>query len=504
MTTSPRQPNDGVAKVHIDLDYAREDYILLRDAFEGERAMKERASSYIIALDSQTNDANAFAAYVQRGEYLPVVSQTVEALRGLAFRKQPVISAPDDSAIAEWLKRVDGDRQTVVDLARKLLTERLLMGRAALFLDFPTADEIDEDDDLSVAEAMEKGFSPLLSVVPTESIVNWVEKSGRLVYVAIHERVTEFDHLTMDEEVEEHIRVLKLDADGVYVQQIWVAEGAETDTQLGGKHNRKFNGTSIGGATGYALKTEIVPTLNGEPLDYIPIYFATEGGYPDVAKSPMLDLARKARDYFRKSCEINHAEHLVMLPTPYAIGFSESELEELDEIGPGTRWSSTNEGAKVGFLESDGTGIGVVHKSLDRIEKQLSSLGARILAPASDLAPESGIALSIRAAGENASLTDAVQDIERVIKQVLRIVEQFYELAPGSVSFKMNRDFVSSRLGANEVKALHDMLIAGSISYETFIANLKAGEIVDQDVSADDERERIENDGAGLGAGFGE
>jgi hypothetical protein len=428
------------------------------------------------------------------------------ARRGLfaRFRKAPKITAPEGSAIAEWLKRADGDRQSIVDIARNLLTERLLMGRAALFLDFPSADGIDEDDDLSVAEAMEKGFAPLLSVIPTESIVNWVEKSGRLVYVAIHERVIEFDHLTMDEHVEEHIRVLKLDADGIYVQQTWVAEGADTDTQLGGKHNRKFNGTSIGGATGYALKAEIVPTLNGEPLDYIPIYFATEGGYPDVAKSPVLDLARKARDYFRKSCEINHAEHLVMLPTPYAIGFSESELEDLNSIGPGTRWSSTNEGAKVGFLESDGTGIGVVHKSLERIEKQLSSLGARILAPASDLAPESGIALSIRAASENASLTDAVQDVERVIKQALRIVEQFYEQEPGSVKFDMNRDFVSGRLGANEVKVLHDMLIAGSISYETFIANLKAGEIVAADVTAEDERERIETDGAGLGAGFGE
>ena len=495
-------PNLGVATTHQDYDYFRADWTLLRDAYAGERMIREAGPTYVQPLDSHQNDADAYDAYLRRGTYLSTVSRTVEGMIGLAFRKHPQITFPDDSPIANWLKAVDGNRMTITDAANKMLRDKLLMGRAAIFVDFPEVSEVEDGSDLSVAEAAEMGIAPLLTTIPAEDIINWTEKSGRIVFVSFKEEFAYFDHEAMEEEAESRIRVLKLDADGVYVQQVWVSDIAGGQNRAAPADKRRYIGTTEAGA-GYVLEAEFTPLLNGEPMAELPIFFAEAGGSPQVCKSPMFDLADLSIKHYRKSCDYSYGLHMAALPTPYAIGVSDEESGELEGIGPGSLWTLSNDAAKVGFLEVAGPGFKAVADDIDRTERQMVSMGARMLAPAADLKPESGIALSIRSAADNALLTSSVADVERAIQKAVAIAEQFYGLEPGSVTFAMNRDFVAGSLGANEVKTLHDMLIAGSISYETFVWKLKQGEWVANDVTASDERERIEDDAAGL-AGIGE
>lgn len=491
MQTAARTPNLGVQTQHADYLYFQSDWTLLRDTYAGERAIREAGATYVPPLSTHENDAQGFHAYLKRGTYLSTVSRTVEGMIGLAFRKHPTITFPDGSAIADWLNAVDGNRTTITDAANKLLRDKLLLGRAAVFVDFPNVDEVEDGSDLSVAEAAEMGIGPLLTTIPAENIINWTEKSGRLVFVAFKEEFDYFDYDQMTEESESRIRVLKLDLEGSYVQQIWVA-----DVQDEGRRGNQDLGS-------YILEAEFTPLLDGEPMAELPIYFASPGGASGIDKSPMYDLADLSIKHYRKSCDYSYGLHMAALPTPYATGVSDDEARELTGIGPGSIWSLSNAEARIGYLEVSGPGFQAVADDLDRIENQMIAMGARMLAPAGDLSPESGIALSIRSAADNALLTASVADVERAIQKAIAIAERFYGLKPGTVGFAMNRDFVASRMAAQEFAELVKAYQGGAISYETFIWNLKRGEMIANDVSANQELERIDDSSAGL-AGFGE
>lgn len=485
----------NVASEHTDYLYAKRDWQLLRDAYAGQRAIVEAGTAYVPKLSS-FDDAD-YAAYLKRGVFPSVLSRTVSGLSGLALRKPPLTKAP--SGADAWLKNANGAGRSAADTVNALLFEKLLLGRVALFVDFPALD--DADGDLSVAEAAELGVQPLASIVYAEDIIRWMEDSnGRLSLVMFKEQVSHFDrHLFRARDVT-RLRILFIDEDdGLYKQQVWEADTPDADATAARKDRRRYVGADPDDG-GYVLKAEFTPILAGEPLTAIPFFFV--GDTPDVEKSPLLDLAELSVAYYRKHCDLSYGLHLAALPTPYIIGATEEESDAIDSIGPGTIWKISNPNAKVGYAEVRGEGFAAIREDLRSIEDQMISLGARILAQRGDHSPESGVALSIRSASENAVLVDTVRDIEAAFGKALRLVERFYGVADGSVGLRMNTDFVASRLSAQEIGELTKAFVAGAISFDTLMDNLRRGEIVAQDRSTEDERELIEQDAGASLAGF--
>jgi hypothetical protein len=61
----------------------------------------------------------------------------------------------------------------------------------------------------------------------------------------------------------------------------------------------------------------------------------------------------------------------------------------------------------------------------------------------------------------------------------------------GDVKVELNRDFIPNSMTAQDLDSLVKAWQSGSISHQTLFDNLVAGDIIMQDVSFDDEMERI-------------
>jgi hypothetical protein len=69
----------------------------------------------------------------------------------------------------------------------------------------------------------------------------------------------------------------------------------------------------------------------------------------------------------------------------------------------------------------------------------------------------------------------------------------------GDVKVELNRDFIPNSMTAQDLDSLVKAWQSGSISHQTLFENLVAGDIIMQDVSFDDEMERIATMPAGGG-----
>ena len=93
--------------------------------------------------------------------------------------------------------------------------------------------------------------------------------------------------------------------------------------------------------------------------------------------------------------------------------------------------------------------------------------------------------------------------------KVLRDIGFWIGVSADSCNVGVNKDFVSARLSAQEITALVNAVQAGQISEETFIWNLKQGEILRGGKTIEEEKEDIEEDrlknqknNVDLGGGF--
>jgi hypothetical protein len=81
--------------------------------------------------------------------------------------------------------------------------------------------------------------------------------------------------------------------------------------------------------------------------------------------------------------------------------------------------------------------------------------------------------------------------VERAITSALEVMAQWDGIT-GDIKVKLNTDFVDTKINAQDMTSLMGAWQSGAISHETFLFNMKRGEILEPDVSIEDEKDRIE------------
>ena len=147
------------------------------------------------------------------------------------------------------------------------------------------------------------------------------------------------------------------------------------------------------------------------------------------------------------------------------------------------------EGATAEILEYKGSGLETLTGELDRLERQMAALGARVLS-APMVQAETAETTRIKAAGDSALLSMQADILDSGLTSALRTAEEWTGADASDVAFTLGRDFVSGQLLAPEIAALTDAYQARLISYESLIWNLKEGERLPPDVTAEVERLR--------------
>ena len=447
----------------------------MRDAIAGDDAIQAAGQRYLPPLSGQT--PAEYAAYLRRAVFFGATSRTSSALHGLIFRKPAMLEAP--SSLSEIFEDVTMSGKSVADLAEDTARELIDVGRVGVLVDFPSV--LETPSNAAIASA--SGLRPYATMYKAETILNWgvgrVRNRSQLTFLALDEsglvQGTDdiYEHVLV-----ERIRVVKLDVDGFYVQEV---------------HEK--------GASGWQITSTVMPLSNGKRMDRIPFVIGGAGHMSaDVSSPPMLDLADVNLSHFRTSADLEHGAHFTGLPTPWVSGFSvppnqniEGQPDQVPQtfaIGSSTAWVFENHETKVGYLEFTGQGLGTLERLLDRKEKQMANLGARMLT-----GEKSGIeataTLEIRTSGETSVLAGIAVTTGRIMTAVCQLIADWQGVS-GKILISVNKDFVPSSMSPQLAAQLFAMLQGGAISPQTFFWNLQAGELVPDGKTFEDEEAQIE------------
>ncbi len=382
---------------------------------------------YVPRLVGQSS--KEYEQYRDRAVYYNITKRTNAALTGAILRK------PYSTNIDVDIVQAYGGL-TFDEFLSQSISDVLIHGRIGILVDY--------DNEIQY---------PYIVSYPNGKIINWRYEHGILSMVVLEETTfipKEDDPYDYQEVV--RYRELYLDENGLYAVRLWQE----------GKQNQ------------FDVVEMFEPTIRGSRLDYIPFVFAnTKTTTPDVEEPTLFNIAEINISHFRTSADIEHCAHFTALPQPWLSGDLKEETSSLP-IGTYEVWQ-LEEGAKVGYLEFNGNGIKSLQEIAKSKEEAMIALGASLLQGKKGV--ESAEALRIRQGSESSTLVQLTTSIESAMQQVLTL---FYRWLGNEteVEFVLNKDFTNIKLSPQELKALMDAYIAGTISQDTFLHNLYEGEIV--------------------------
>ena len=447
-----------ITSTHPDYDLRIKQWERCRDCWEGSDAVKEKGTKYLPRLREQ--DTNDYDAYVGRALFYGATGRTVQGLVGAVFRKEPTIVV--QPRYEELSEDITYSGQSMENFARGVQEEVLVLGRVGLLAEYPTEGE---------------GQRAYATLYTAEAITNWkVERIGGKVVttrVVLKELYVEKEPKDPYEpEVEDQYRELVL-IESTYAQLI---------------HRKKKGGET------YEVVETIVPDRQGVPLDFIPFVFLNAYSTEVVTeKPPLLDLVEVNLSHYRSSADLEHGAHFTALPTPWAGGFN---TDQSLYLGSTKAWVSTDPNVKAGFLEYTGQGLKAIVDLMARKENLMAVLGARLLEEPKR-AVEAADTHKIRRSGEEGALLAMVGTVSDALTQLLRWVVWWSgaeEAAAESIEFELNRDFVNMQIDPSYLTALMKAHQSGQISQETFLFNLKRGEVFPPGRTIEEEQDAIEDD----------
>ena len=436
----------------------RTQYDRIRHAIDGQDAMRENAALYLRRPEGLTK--TEWENYVRGAPFYPVAESTTRAAVGLCFRKPPSFTVPP--RLEPMLRRASYDGNSIEVLSEFLLREIVTVGRVCALLDFPVNEG--QLDSLSV---------PHISTFEAEDIRDWkmgvVGGVKRLTMLRLHE----FNEDLEDTGTEQHL-VLELDP-LLTIRRYHISRGVNGETSE------------------VQIDEDILPTVNGEPLAYIPaIVFSPYNLSPDTEKPPLLDLVDTNIQHYQHSAELAHALWMSSMPTPVITG-NVNEDQKPRAIGPGTIWFLPDN-ANAFYLSAPSDAHASLRTAIQDTEMRMNALGATMIL-SGQRRQETAETASMRYQNDTSMLLSSITMLEAGLRTLLSWAADWVQA--GEVIVEFNRDLISSQIDHNLVKALLAAVNAGAISRQSFIDALRKGEVIDR--TTEDELDLIEEEGGDMG-----
>lgn len=466
----PTAATSNITDWHADYATRHNQWLKIRDAIEGEDKIKDQGESYLPKPSGM--NPNEYKAYKTRASFFPVAERTLRGMTGLVFRHEAKLEMPARLEPMRDALTTDGYSYEV--LTEEILREVLSVGRYGMLLDF-------------AVENADSGAVPYIATYFAEDIINWEQQfhNGQKILTRLVLR-DDIDN-TFGQDVVQYLELI-LNDEGHYEVRKWQAQ--VTDAK--GDDRKK--------PTQFVITETLIPKVGGKPLTEIPFVFVnTYDLRPDLEKPPMLDLVHVNLAHYRNSADYEHALYLTAQPTPWVAG-QINENNRPTAIGSGTIWILP-EGAQAGMLEFTGSGIEAQKNAMEDKENRMASLGARMIHEGRNRNEASDTA-RMRGRSELSLLTNAVNMAQAGLERIFRMAANWTGTNPEEIEVKLNRDWIETRLDAQELTALTKAWQSGAISHKTLHDNLQRGEIMPMDREYEEEKELIEEEGGDLGLGI--
>jgi hypothetical protein len=437
-----------------------------RDCILGEEELKRgsNARKYLPGFSGSSNDKDikdAYLGYLFRAAYFNTVARTKGFLKGLVTRIPAIPKVPD--SMKPFMKNVTGDGVNFYNFSTHVLDEVLSTGWGAILVEY---DNIKEDI-ITQKDAKKSGYRSKMKWYPMESIFN-TETSIRLYTVEI----TEVDEFTVVEK--EIILVLDIDDEGFYRRRKY-----QLDENKSKKKNKKSNKVWI------QFGKTVYPIMNGKKMTFIPFFpCGAEANSMEVEKPPLVDLADVSLHHYGVYADYRNGIHFTGFPQLYIAGHKDDKTKLV--MGSGVAWEFEDSTASVKYAEFTGSGLEHPEKLLDRLENYMGKLGARMLM-VEKRAAESADKVRQDTSSESSLLAGIANNVSSALSQALNVVKEWSDYSGDEITVELNTDYDSVKIDPALLIAMMKGIQGGFITLETFVHNMKKGEILSPDRSIEEE-----------------
>jgi len=205
---------------------------------------------------------------------------------------------------------------------------------------------------------------------------------------------------------------------------------------------------------------------------------------------PLADIAELNLQHYQVQSDLGNQLHISAVPMLALFGFPQA-AEEIS-AGPGEAFALPLD-ARAEYVEPAGNSYDAQFRRLEQIESQINELGLAAVVGAK-LVGETAEAKRIDRSQGDATMMVLAQQMQDMIDNCLRFHADFMqELQAGSSL--VNRDFMGARLEPQEIQALLQLYTAGTVTQETLLLQLAAGEVLGDEFNVQNELEATQAGG---------
>jgi hypothetical protein len=431
----------------------------------GEDAVKAAGAKYLPRLDSQSDEE--YGAYKARASFFGATARTLEEYLDLVFRRAPTfalcatVGRPTGGlALGATAGRPAGGLEKFVADCERWGTEFVAYARGVV------SEVLSVGRGGSLVLQDSTSSRPCVSFFRAEDVLDWtVERIGQEV-VLTEVVLREADGLRVLG-LERTNRTDRTDGARACVMEVW-------------KRGDLASPDGSGAASGaWVLDESVILKRDGVALDFIPFVFhGPKGSLPERGKLPLADIIAANLDHYRLDADYKHGLHFAALPTAWVSGFDKAAPLR---IGSSAAWVSEVPGASAGFLEFTGAGLAHLERAMEKVERRMALLGARMLE--STGVGATGLTAATGVGGELCGLGAIVESLNRSLSRVLQFAQWWIQggdldAIAGQVSFAMNTDLGACAMSGEEITAVVAAWRAGAISRDSMLERLKRGEVL--------------------------
>ena len=208
------------------------------------------------------------------------------------------------------------------------------------------------------------------------------------------------------------------------------------------------------------------------------------------SRPPLADIAELNLKAYQVQSDLDNQLHISAVPMLAIFGFPQS-AEEIS-AGPGEALALP-ESASASYIEPSGNSYSAQFQRLEQIAQQINELGlAAVLGQ--KLSAETAEAKRIDRSQGDSTMMVIAQQMQDLIDNCLTFHAQYMQQSQVGSSF-INRDFLATRLEPQEIQALLQLYTAGTITQETLLNQLSAGEVLGDEFDVEEEVEATQTGG---------
>lgn len=409
------------------------DWIQVQDCYNGERAIKNKTTTYLPATTGMLIDGYgkgtpaldatgtviinlgqaAYEAYLLRARFPNHVKEAIEIAVGMMHRHPPTIKVP--KVMEPMLENLGVFGESANDVLRKINHDQLLIGRVGLLLDFPTSTELGKD-------------LPYIALYHATKIINWDD--GR------REELTSqtLNLVVLDES--EYERQADFSWQRVEKYRVLVLGDVMSNESVAPYKFGVFKGPDLQFSE-LDLKT---PQFRGKTFDKIPFVFCNS---IDLVASPvappLMDLSNLCLTIYRGEADYRQNLFMQGQDTLVIIGGSTEDDGTAKRVGAGAVLNLGIGGdAKYIGVESDG--LSEQREALVQDRMRAGGMGAGVL-DTTQRERESGDSLDTRIAARTADLNQIALTGAKALERSLQQAAEWMGEDPSEVSVIPNFEF---------------------------------------------------------------